>query len=234
MCSNYVAVTSADRLMEFFGARGSDREQHETWPTGLAPFVRLAHDGSGNRVCEDGHFGLLPFASAELAYGRKTYNARSETVDKLPSFRNSWARGRRCIVPAELIYEPCWESGKAVRWAIQRPGQIPMGIAGIYAAQPQDDGTVRFSFAMLTVNADGHPVYQRMHRPTDEKRMVVILDEAEYGRWLSCSPEEARSFFRQWPGPLEAYPAPLPPRGKVARTPKGLPPIEDDNPHLFD
>jgi putative SOS response-associated peptidase YedK len=231
MCSNYRAVTRADRLMDFFGARGPDTEKHEIWPTGLAPFIRLAHDGSGNRVCEDGHFGLLPFAAAELAYGRRTYNARSETVHELRSFKDAWAKGRRCIVPAECVYEPCWETGKAVRWAIQRPGGVPMGIAGIYAAQPRDDGTVRFSFAMLTVNADGHPVFKRMHRPTDEKRMVVVLDEAEYGRWLSCSPAEAKSFFRQWPGTLECYAAPLPPRGRGSRD---VVDVDKDNPHLFD
>jgi putative SOS response-associated peptidase YedK len=233
MCSNYMAVTSADRLLQFFGAQREDFDTPEIWPTGLAPFIRLAHDGSGNRVCEDGHFGLLPFASAELAYGRRTYNARCETVQALPSFRGSWARGRRCIVPAECIYEPNWESGKAVRWAIQQPGQMPMGIAGIYAAQPRDDGTVRFSFAMLTVNADGHPVFGRMHRPTDEKRMVVILEPAEYGRWLSCSPEEARTFFRQWPHPLEAFPAPLPPRARKPRPDDDPPGMDPAAPGLF-
>lgn len=234
MCSNYKAVTRADRLLKFFGAQREDFSTEEIWPTGLAPFIRLAHDGSGNRVCEDGHFGLLPFAAAELAYGRKTYNARSETVHELRSFRESWRKGRRCIIPAECIYEACWETGKAVRWAVQQPGEVPMGVAGVYAVQPRDDGTLRFSFAMLTINADGHPVYRRMHRPTEEKRMVVILEPAEYGRWLACSPEEAKRFFRQWPHTLDAFPAPLPPR---ARKPRGDDPPEVDvepaDPKLF-
>jgi putative SOS response-associated peptidase YedK len=62
---------------------------------------------------------------------------------------------------------------------------------------------------MLTVNADGHPVYQRMHKPGDEKRMIVILDPEQYDNWLRCTPIEAKKFFVQWPGTLEAFPAPL-------------------------
>ena len=72
---------------------------------------------------------------------------------------------------------------------------------------------------MLTVNADGHPVFQRMHRPGDEKRMVVILDPAEYDRWLQCTLDEALAMCRQWHGPLEAFAAPLAPRGKKTATP---------------
>jgi hypothetical protein len=60
--------------------------------------------------------------------------------------------------------------------------------------------------------ADGHPVFQRVHRPTDEKRMVVILDPADYGGWLSCSVDETRGYWRQWTGRIDAFPAPLPAR----------------------
>ena len=61
MCSNYKAVTRSDRLLKFFGVvRERDEPSVDTWPLGLAPFIRLAEDGSGNRVVEDGMFGLLP------------------------------------------------------------------------------------------------------------------------------------------------------------------------------
>ncbi len=38
--------------------------------------------------------------------------------------------------------------------------------------------------SMLTVNADQHPLMKNFHRPEDEKRMVVILDEGEFEAWL--------------------------------------------------
>jgi putative SOS response-associated peptidase YedK len=199
-----------DRMLTFFGVeRDCDEVPADVFPTGLAPFIRKAEDGSGKKVIHDGAFGLLPFFAKELAYGRKTYNARSETVAKLPSFRDAWRRGQRCIVPAESIYEPNWESGKCVRWRIGQHGDVPMGIAGIYEKWRHPEGHQMFSFAMLTVNADEHPVYRRMHRPEEEKRMVVILDPKDYDEWLACSVDDARKFFRQWPGELLAVPDPL-------------------------
>lgn len=236
MCSNYEAVSRADRLLSFFGVvRDRDDSTAVVFPTGLAPFVRLAEDGSGNRRVEDGAFGLLPAFAKELAFGRRTYNARSETVARLPSFRDAWRYGWRCIIPAESIFEPSYETGKAVRWRIYQPGDIPMGIAGIYTKwRDPEDGRELFSFAMLTVNADGHPVMQRFHRPDDEKRMVVILDPGEYDEWLTCPMGQASKYFRQWIGPLDSYEAPLPPRpprthsGKVV-----MPPRPADEPGLF-
>ncbi len=206
-----------DWLLTFFGVeRDRDEEPVDAWPLGLAPFIRLAEDGSGNRVVDDGVFGLLPHFATELAFGRKTYNARSETVAKLPSFKHAWAARQRCIIPAECVFEPNYESGRAVRWCVQQAGQVPLGIAGIYRRWKAPDGRMLFTFAMLTVNADDHPVYRHLHKPCDEKRMVMILDPAEYGNWLSCPVAAAPTFFRQWHGTLEAFPAPLPPRAPAA------------------
>lgn len=236
MCSNYEAVTRRDRLLSFFGVtREGDELPVETWPTGLSPFVRLAEDGSGNRRVEDGAFGLLPHFAKELAYGRRTYNARTETVATLPSFRDAWRRGQRCIVPAESIFEPSYETGKAVRWRIYQPGDVPMGIAGIYTKwRDTETGEELFSFAMLTVNADGHPVMQRFHKPEDEKRMVVILDPSEYDAWLTCPNPDAPKFFRQWMGQLESYAAPLPPRAPRSHSGKVVvPPTPQQSPGLF-
>lgn len=212
MCSNYKPVTRLDHLVSFFGVSRDFTEPPPEWDPEIWP-LRLA-----------------PFFAKETAYGRKTFNARTETVAILPSFRDAWRRGQRCIVPAEAIYEPCYETGKAVRWRIEQSGGVPLGIAGIWTEHPtltRQDGTPLMSFAMLTVNADGHPVFQRMHAPQDEKRMVVILHPNDYDRWLTCSLDEAPSYFRQWLGPLYAYPKPLPPR-----KPRGDPPAETSPPML--
>jgi putative SOS response-associated peptidase YedK len=223
MCSNYKAVTNLDHLVSFFGIsrdfKGAPPEfASDVWPLGLAPMIRL--DELGRRRVETGQFGLLPHFAKERVFGRKTYNARSETVHSKPSFRDAWKRSQRCIVPAYLVYEQCYETGRAVRHAIEQPSGAPMGIAGIYTDHPtltRSSGEPVISFAMLTVNADGHPVFSRMHGPEDEKRMPVILDPADYDQWLTCAPEEAAELFKQWRGPLRDYPAPLPPRKKKTK-----------------
>jgi len=235
MCSNYRPVTRADRLLSFFGVvRDYDQPGIEVWPLGMAPFIRLAEDGSGNRVAEDGLFGLLPHFAAELAPGRRSYNARSETVAVKPTFKQAWSNGWRCIIPAESFFEPNWETGKAERWLIQQPGAFPMGIAGIYRKWRDPNGQELFTFAMLTVNADGHPVMSRFHRPEDEKRMVVILDPKDYGAWLACPVAEAPAFFKQWTGQLDASPAALPPRApKASSVRTAKPPKIDPTGDLF-
>jgi putative SOS response-associated peptidase YedK len=222
-------------MLTFFGVeRGRDDPPADVWPTGLAPFLRLHEPGSANRiVVNDGIFGLLPSFAVELAYGRKTYNARSETVHKLASFREAWAKGWRCIIPAEHIYEPCYETGQAVRWRIQGPFATPLGIAGIYTKWRDPEGRELLTFAMLTVNADDHSIYRRMHKPEDEKRMPIILERENYGEWLGCSVQEAPKFFRQYRGPLEAIEHPLPARALRATSGRTVTPPPPEEPELF-
>jgi putative SOS response-associated peptidase YedK len=224
MCSNYRPVARLDRLLTFFGVeRDKDAEPDDVFPTDMAPFIRLSIEGQeGGRpalVAEDGMFGLLPNFATELAFGRRTYNARSETIATLPSFRQPWAAGQRCIIPAEAVYEPCYESGKAVRWRISQEGEVPMGIAGIYRRWRNPKGGELHTFTMVTVNADTHPLYRRMHKPGEEKRMAVILDRADYLPWLTCGVAEAPRFFRPWPGQLLGEPAPLVRAPRVAPEP---------------
>jgi putative SOS response-associated peptidase YedK len=214
MCSNYRPVTSLDRLLTFFGVERSHDQPPpdvDVYPLGLAPFIRLDPDGdpfdtSRPLVAENAMFGLLPDFATELLYGRRTYNARSETIDRLPSFRDAWRAGQRCIIPAECIYEPSYETGRCRWWRIAQPGGVPMSIAGIYQPWHAPDGRTLYTMAMITVNAEQHPVMRRFHRPNDEKRMVVILDPSDYGRWLTVPLAHARQFFRQWHGTLETSP----------------------------
>ena len=243
MCSNYLPVTRADRLMTFFGVEYAKQEllQREVFPLGMAPFIRLTAEGEeGGKpalVAEDGMFGLLPHFAAERQYGRRTYNARSETVHKLMSFKPAWAAGQRCIIPTEAVFEPNYASGKAVRWRIFQKGDVPFGIAGIYRRwKDPRGGPALFTFAMLTVNADTHPFYKQFHKPGEEKRMPIFLDKEEYGPWLQCGLLDAPLFFKQHPGPFLSAAAPLARAPKVAREPNAkdelLPPTSARAPRL--
>ena len=234
MCANYRPVTSEDRMLTFFGV---EREPHElpvdAWPGYLAPFIRLAEPDSGNkRIAQIGQFGLVPAFGAEMGRGKRLHNARSETVARLASFRDSWQAGRRCIIPAEWIYEPDWASGKPVRWRIEQPGSLPLGVAGIYKwDRDRRDDTDKWFFSMLTINADDHSVFSRFHAPGEEKRSVVILRPEDYEGWLTCSVADAPKYFRAWEGPLECTADPVEPRVPKPKPPPPAPPMED--PGLF-
>ncbi|RZL34068.1 MAG: SOS response-associated peptidase [Rubrivivax sp.] len=226
MCSNYKPVTLQDRLLAHFGvARPDDvNPPEETWPGYNAPFIVRPEDKAEALKVFTGRYGLLPEWSKDAAFGRKTYNCRSETAAEKPSFREAWRKARHCVIPAEEIYEPCYETGAPVRWAIRRIGG-PMGIAGLWGMwlDPKTGERVP-TFTMLTVNAAGHSLYERMHAPGEEKRMPVILDPEQYLPWLNCPADQATAFMQQYPADrLEAEPYPLPARKPAAKSPKVKP-----------
>ena len=211
MCANYQPVTAQDRMLTFFGVeRPRDEAPPESYPGYQAPFiVRRSDRVELERQAELGLFGIIPHWSKDLAIGRRTFNARSETAAEKPSFRDAWRRGRRCVIPAEAIYEPNWETGKAVRWRISRRDGLPMGIAGLWGIWRAPDGRDVLSFTMLTINSDAHPLMKRFHKPGDEKRMVVTHDEADYDAWLECPVERMRDFLLPFPAErLQAEPWP--------------------------
>lgn len=200
MCSHFESVTDGGKLKKHFLASASFSEaKADIWPGYSGVLVRSIVDGEAPREAILGAFGLIPHWSADTKISRRTYNARSETVSSKPSFREAWKRGQHCIIPAEAIYEPDWNSGKAIPTRIFRADETPMGIAGLWDCWQPKSGEPVFSFTMLTINADQHELMQQFHKPTDEKRMVVILPEERYEDWLTASPEQSMEFMRPYP-----------------------------------
>jgi putative SOS response-associated peptidase YedK len=202
MCANYIP-SSRDLLQQHFAVAPPDSEfRSEAYPGDMAPFIRppRADAVPGDRACALGMFGLVPHWAKDVKFSRQTYNARAETVATKPSFRNAFKRRQFCIVPATSFYEPSYETGKAVRWEIADADGSPLGIAGIWEhKQEGPNGLPLLSFTMLTINADGHPLMQRFHKPDDEKRMLVLLRPEQYDEWLHCPVEDAPSFFERYP-----------------------------------
>ncbi len=117
-------------------------------------------------------------------------------------------------LPVRSIFEPNYETGKAVRWEFAHADHEPLGVAGIWEYRTDGpNGLPLLSFSMLTINADGDPLMQRFHKPDDEKRMLVILRPDQFDAWLHCPVEDAPDFFARYPASqLVAAPTP---RGKA-------------------
>ena len=158
-------------------------------------------------------FGLVPFWADGIKIARQTYNARSETVASKPSFRGPWRRGQFCLLPMQAFYEPDYESGKAVRWRIERCDRQAFTVAGIWDTWVDRSGSVErrlHSFSMLTINADAHPLMARFHKPGDEKRSLVVIDAAQRDTWLHADGDTGAALFADFPpGEFQAAPAPL-------------------------
>ncbi|QDT08677.1 SOS response-associated peptidase [Planctomycetes bacterium K23_9] len=148
-------------------------------PTQLIATV-VQKDAARDRQLALARWGLLPSWAEDFAIGARMINARSETADSKPSFKNSFL-SRRCLIPADGYYE----------WAKTNVGKQP------YLIEPSD-GSVAAMAGLWSVNkklagADEPPIVSctilttLSNQTTSEihDRMPVFLDSDQYERWLS-------------------------------------------------
>jgi len=211
MCVNY-QPPNPDQLRALEAFTDLPRDWHwpeETWKDYLAPILRAR---PGRRpAARLASYGMVP--RHHIAPGIKafdTMNARAESLHERRSFAPAWHRLQLCAVPMAWFYEPCYESGRAVRHAIGMRDDALFYVAGLWRDWQEEDGRVATSFTQITINADEHPLMRRMHRPGDEKRSLVILPHEDVGAWLGCrSIDTARGFLRHYPASgMRDWPAP--------------------------
>jgi putative SOS response-associated peptidase YedK len=209
MRGHYISSSDRMRYRQAFGMEPPlDMGKCDVWPGYATTFIRRhEHAEAGDeavpgREALTGLFGLVPPWSQDTRISRHTYNARIETVDQQPSFREAWRKAQYCIIPAEAFFEPDWRTGHSVPTRVERADGKPMGIAGLWSSWKAPKGELVHSFTILTVNADEHPLMKRLHQPTDEKRMVMILPDDRYDDWLRATPDEAKAFVRLCPADM--------------------------------
>ncbi len=191
MCANYApsrtdllaALTSLDIAFGF---------PDKVFPGQIAPIIRINDDGLID--CAPSTFGLIPAWAKEPNFSRFTYNARAETVDSKPSFRQAWKKRQWCAVPMQSFFEPYYaeaaitkdaQKPRAQWWQIDRKDQAIFFAAGIWDWRTTSDHQLALSHTLLTVNADGHPLMQRFHKPDEEKRSIVALDYSQAMAWMA-------------------------------------------------
>jgi putative SOS response-associated peptidase YedK len=134
-------------------------------------------------------WGLVPAWQTEPTGNAPLINARCETITDKRSFADAF-RLRRCLVPADAYYE--WSSvgsmKKAYRIAIEN--EPLFSFAGLWEEHHSPDGTVIFSFALLT--RDAIPALSVIHN-----RMPVILTPEQERVWLQSTTDldVLQSFF---------------------------------------
>ena len=100
------------------------------------------------------------------------------------------------MIPTHQFFEPCWETGKAVRWHIHRNGHGPFAVAAMWDQWvDKSSGEIVLSLSMLTVDADGHPVMGRYHLQTDERRNLVVMLSASWDDRLTSKPDDAATLM---------------------------------------
>ena len=130
-------------------------------------------------------------AASFEAPGRTRFliNARSETITRRPTFRDSF-KGRRCVLPASGFYE--WNRGspQAEPYLFRRADEAPFFLAGIWEQGPegQDHCVVLTTAPNLLLS--------RIH-----DRMPVMLDADAAREWVEAPTGEKAAHL------LQSYPA---------------------------
>ncbi len=146
-------------------------------------------------------WGLVPSWAKDLQTGYRMINARAETVAEKPAFRTAF-RQRRCLIPADGFYE--WRKtpdGKQPWHIRMRDGGL-FAFAGLWECWLGPDARIESCTIIVThANETIRPVHDRM---------PVIIDPADFDRWLDPECRDAKAMqalLQPWPAAgMEAFP----------------------------
>jgi putative SOS response-associated peptidase YedK len=132
-------------------------------------------------------WGLIPSWIRSIddanAIRYKTFNARSESLDKKPSFSSS-IRSKRCIIPLKGFFEWQHIGKEKIPWYIYHSENEILSIAGLYDEWTENSTGELFStFSIITTEANG--LMAEIHNSA--RRMPVILDKTAETIWIDLS-----------------------------------------------
>ena len=152
------------------------------WAPSQELLVIRENHKTGERSLDLLRWGLIPHWCEDPTGGRKPINAKSETVARLPTFREAYQK-RRCILPVDGFYE--WRATGQGRqpYAIAMKDGSPFGIAALWEnwRDPAMQDWLRTFVVLTTASND---LVARIH-----DRMPVILKPGGYERWLGLEPD---------------------------------------------
>ena len=182
MCGRYVIISPPEALRRLFGYSEQPNfpPRHNIAPTQPVPVIILENGGRHFRLVR---WGLLPAWVKDPRQFALLINARSETVQEKPAYKNAMKR-RRCLVPADGYYE--WQgAGKAKQpYFIYPRDRQPIGFAGLMETWLGPNGEELDTVAIVTTAAGAD--LQVLH-----DRVPVTIRPGDFERWLDCRDDDA-------------------------------------------
>lgn len=134
-------------------------------------------------ICTTANWGLIPFWAKDRKIQKQTLNAKIETVEEKPSFRNNY--NRRCLVVVKGFYEWKWldDKGKEKhKHFLTLPNSGLISLGGIYGNwTDKETGQELTTFSIVTTQAN--ELMTEIHNT--KHRMPVVLTKAMEKEWLS-------------------------------------------------
>jgi putative SOS response-associated peptidase YedK len=144
--------------------------------------VPIILDSSPEIITTNYNWGLVPNWSNDLDFRKNTLNARIETINEKPSFKNITTN--RCLVIASSFFEWHWndEKGKSKdKYQIFSSEDENFAMAGIYTSwNNPETGDIYNSFSIVTTQANEQMKYIHNHK----ERMPIMLKKADEMAWL--------------------------------------------------
>jgi putative SOS response-associated peptidase YedK len=182
------------------GTRGSQAESEappaEAPPTSPSPSAATADVARELRVVR---WGLVPYWAKDPKIGSRLINARAETVDSKPAFRQAFKR-RRCLLPADGYYEwqqpdgresdsPGGKGGRAGQGGAKQPYYIfredggPLAFAGLYELWRDrdlpDDHERAWLWTAVIITTSAPDDLGKIH-----DRMPMVIQPDRWQEWL--------------------------------------------------
>lgn len=139
-------------------------------------------------------WGMVPHWAREMPKSRPLINARSETIAHKPTFRGPFRR-RKCLVPADGFYE--WKRAKNKQTSSPVPhyfslkDNAPFAFAAIWDIWMGPHGEDWLETVSL-ITREASPLMKGIHH-----RSPVILDAADYDKWLRPMDPPRRDIFSE-------------------------------------
>ena len=127
--------------------------------------------------CYAMRWGLVPSWSKEISNRYATFNARIESIESKPAFRNAWRRNQKCLIPALGYYEWQNESGGKQPYFVTSKKEGLLVFAGLWDECQFDDASLK-SCTIITTESEQQ--LKQLHQ-----RMPVMLDVEAAKKWLS-------------------------------------------------
>ncbi len=144
--------------------------------------------GSGNAQCILMQWGLIPSWTKDEKTSPAPINARAEGLNEKKLFRTLLSRGR-CIVPATGFYE--WKKSGNEKYPVyfRLKSQETFGMAGLCDSWQGPDGSITWSFTIITTSPNSLvlPVHNRMPAMLKQEDEKTWLDP-KFGAFEELAP----------------------------------------------
>ena len=196
MCGRYTLKTDAKQIQAELGLDETPvlQPRYNIAPTQAAPIV--TEPGK----LQLAQWGLIPHWAPDATIAGRLINARSDSLDTKPAFREAFKR-RRCLVIADGFYE--WQHhGKTSQpFFIHYASDKPFTLAGLWETWHAPNGLEVVSFTIVTTSANAF--MSRLH-----DRMPVFLPREARAKWLAATddPSSLKPLLESAPPePLAAF-----------------------------